>query len=101
MSTPQAGLRLGKEVLTKLLAAAGLQISVVFNIIIIIIIGIVIIVSKNWDLSFFTTIHQCQDPKKDTKISLKLAMRTMRTMGMMTTMMLVLILAKKTRWSRR
>ena len=50
MSTPQAGLRLGKEVLTKLLAAAGLQISVVFNIIIIIsIIICVIIVSKNWD----------------------------------------------------
>ena len=48
MSTPQAGLRLGKEVLTKLLAAAGLQISVVFNIIISIIIC-VIIVSKSWD----------------------------------------------------
>ena len=42
MSTPQAGLRLGKEVLTKLLAAAGLQISVVFNIIIIIICVIIV-----------------------------------------------------------
>ena len=99
MSTPQAGLRLGKEVLTKLLAAAGLQISVVFNNIIIII-GIIIVSSLPVTLGL-TTIQQCQEPEKDTKIRMKLAMKTMRTMGMMTTMMLVLILARRSRCSRR
>ena len=53
MSTPQAGLRLGKEVLTKLLAAAGLQISAVFNIIIIIN-CVIMLCQEHWDYQLYS-----------------------------------------------